>query len=59
MDYNCPHRKNCEHIRCAHHIESLENNVDNNPVHESCEWYVKYLFKLERREKINEIEKNG
>jgi len=57
MNYNCTRNKNCKSNRCAHHADTqLDCNI-GRPVHSPCEWYVKHIFREERKEKLRKQRK--
>jgi hypothetical protein len=57
INYNCPRKNKCNKNRCAKHGDAQIND----PVHSPCEWYVNHIVKLERnlerKMKLNQIEK--
>jgi hypothetical protein len=54
MNYNCPKNMSCDRYRCAHHFFNIANNY-YDPVHQPCEWYLLYLDRQIRKEKLIKI----
>jgi len=54
--YRCPYRKTCLSYGCCHHFKNAHTF---NPVHEPCDWYIKHLEKMIRKEKIDKINESS